>query len=290
MYFTPTFRENFLSPGATPTDRRTIAGNAVRCKWWNTLRSHSNILLRLRCLDEKEAEEFISEIDEGRTGHAMADPKAGLLLEYARNAANMSGNATLLLKASSRLHQSSTIWPLHGLSLFGVSMWLEESIRRVVAIYYFTKWVEAVSSLSILSLQTRFLKNYIHHFSIWSALTDNGEFWPRSRLQDIGPPPIIPRRMVRYLEKMVDWHEMLPSLWSRANPSQWASFSPISLGGLTICGHIIWPLTSVYTECLYLSIRDVSLSYYSISFFPLLLLNCSSLCPTLRCRRTSPTF
>jgi ribonuclease HI len=212
-------------------------------------------LVLLRCVDRHEADLLIKEIHEGSfgihaNGHAMAKKilRAGyywLTMEtdcyhYARKCHKCQIYADKVHVPPTPLNVLSAPWPF---SMWGIDMigMIESKAANghrfiLVAIDYFTKWVEAASYANVTKqVVTRFIKKEIicRYGTPSKIITDNGsnlnnkmmkELCENFKIEHHNSSPYRPKmnkaveaankNIKKIIQKMVktykDWHEMLP--------------------------------------------------------------------------------
>ena len=241
---------------ATTLDKKTLRKLASKFFLSNGVlykRNHNMILLR--CVDGREADLLIKEIHEGSfgthaNGHAMAKKilRAGyywLTMEsdcfnYARKCHKCQIYADKVHVPPTLLNVLTSPWPfsMWGIDMIGAIEPKASNGHRfiLVAIDYFTKWVEAASYANVTKqVVARFLKKeIICRYGIPSRIiTDNGtnlnnktmkELCESFKIEHHNSSPYRPKmngaveaankNIKKILQKMVktykDWHEMLP--------------------------------------------------------------------------------
>lgn len=189
----------YLTTGWLPDDK-TAAKKLVRCASWFTIinedlfkRGFSTPLLK--CLPRDRAAYVLAEIHEGSCGHhpggrslARKVLRAGYYWPtLEKDAANhvkqcdpCQKHADLHLAPPERLSSLVSPWPFYqwGMDLLGPFPTAPGQLNHlIVAVDYFTKWIEAEPLASITSarVQRFFYKNVISRFGVPKVLiTDNG--------------------------------------------------------------------------------------------------------------------
>jgi len=243
-------------PGASRKDKRTLrrlSGNFFLNGDISYKRNFDAVLLR--CVDKREAELLMHEIHEGSfgthsSGYEMAKKalRAGYYWmtmhadchHYAKKCHKCQIYADKIHVPPSMLNVISSPWPF--------SMWGIDMIGRIepktsnghrfilVAIDYFTKWVEAASYANVTKqVVVRFIKNnIICRYGVPNKIiTDNGtnlnnkmmkELCDDFKIEHHNSSPYRPqmngaveaanKNIKKIVQKMVvtykDWHEMLP--------------------------------------------------------------------------------
>jgi ribonuclease HI len=252
---------NSFPQEANQTDKRTLQRLVMQftlCGNHLYKRSHNHVLLR--CIDEAEAREVMQEIHAGVCGPHMS----GVMLakkimlqgyfwltmeadccDFVRRCHECQVHGNLIHAPSSHLHNLSSPWPF---SVWGIDIIGKINPRAsnghefiLVAIDYFTKWVEAASYSTITVTHVcKFIKNnLICRYGVPNEIiTDNGTNLTAKKVDDLckqfkimhhrsspyrpqmnGAVEAANKILVRIIEKMVvshrDWHEMLPyALWA----------------------------------------------------------------------------
>src|SRR4051812_9375255 len=216
-------------------------------------RNYDSVLLR--CVDKNEAKEIIKEIHEGTfgthaNGHSMARKilRAGYYwltmeadcFQHARTCHKCQIYADKVHVPPNPLNVLSSPWPfaMWGIDMIGMIEPKASNGHRfiLVAIDYFTKWVEAASYTNVTrQVVTRFIKhNIICRYGVPSRIiTDNGsnlnnnmmrELCEEFKIEHHNSSPYRPKmngaveaankNIKKIIQKMVktykDWHEMLP--------------------------------------------------------------------------------
>jgi len=243
-------------PGASRKDKRTLrrlSGNFFLNGDILYKRNFDAVLLR--CVDKREAELLMQEINEGSFGtHSCGEEMAKKALRagyywitmhadcyrYAKKCHKCQIYADKVHVPPSMLNVISSPWPF--------SMWGIDMIGRIepkasnghrfilVAIDYFTKWVEATSYANVTKqVVVRFIKNnIICRYGVPNKIiTDNGtnlnnkmmkELYDDFKIEHHNSSPYRPqmngaveaanKNIKKIVQKMVvtykDWHEMLP--------------------------------------------------------------------------------
>ena len=243
------------------TDKRTLRRLAMQftlCGGHLYKRSHNHVLLR--CVDRKEAEEIMREVHSGVCGPHMN----GLMLakkimlqgyywstmevdccSFVKRCYECQIHGNLIHAPASRLHNLTSPWPF---SVWGIDIIGKINPKAsnghefiLVAIDYFTKWVEAMSYSTITAAQVvKFIRNnLICRYGVPNEIiTDNGSNLTAKNVENLckefkithhrsspyrpqmnGAVEAANKNLVRIIEKMVishkDWHEMLPyALWA----------------------------------------------------------------------------
>ncbi|XP_028208435.1 uncharacterized protein LOC114391656 [Glycine soja] len=243
-------------PGASNKDRRTLrrlSGNFFLNG--DVLYKRNFDMVLLRCVDKQEAEFLMHEVHEGSfgthpNGHAMARKllRAGYYwmsmetdcCKHARKCHKCQIYADKIHVPPTTLNVLSSPWPF--------SMWGIDMIGRIepkasnghrfilVAIDYFTKWVEAASYANVTKqVVVRFIKNQIIcRYGVPNRIiTDNGTNLNNKMMKDLceefkiehhnsspyrpqmnGAVEATNKNIKKIVQKMVvtykDWHEMLP--------------------------------------------------------------------------------
>ncbi|XP_058763854.1 uncharacterized protein LOC131637289 [Vicia villosa] len=212
-------------------------------------------LVLLRCVDKQEADALMKEIHEGTfgthaSGHTMARKilRAGyywLTMEtdcyhYTKTCHKCQIYADKMHVPPTPLNVMSSPWPfsMWGIDMIGMIEPKASNGHRfiLVAIDYFTKWVEAASYANVTrQVVTRFIKhNIICRYGVPSRIiTDNGsnlnnkmmkELCDEFKIEHHNSSPYRPKmngaveaankNIKKIVQKMVktykDWHEMLP--------------------------------------------------------------------------------
>ena len=212
-------------------------------------------MVQLRCVDKIEADQIIREVHEGTfgthaNGHTMTKKilRAGYYwltmesdcIQYARTCHKCQIYADKIHVAAGPLNVMTTPWPfsMWGIDMIGMIEPKASNGHRfiLVAIDYFTKWVEAVSYTSVTKqVVARFIrKELICRYGVPNKIiTDNGsnlnnkmikELCDEFKIEHHNSSPYRPKmngaveaankNIKKILQKMVvtykDWHEMLP--------------------------------------------------------------------------------
>ena len=242
--------------GANENDKRTLRRLAMNFFFSEGIlykRSYDGTLLR--CVDAKEASFILAEVHEGTcgthaSGHTMARQiqRAGYFwmtmerdcVEYVRRCRKCQIYADRINAPPAPLHNMSTPWPfaMWGIDIIGPINPKASNGHRfiLVAIDYFTKWIEACSYASITQkVFVKFLKNNIicRYGVPERVITDNGtnlngtevrKLCGEFRIKHHNSAPYRPqmngaveaanKNIKKIIEKMTitykDWHEMLP--------------------------------------------------------------------------------
>jgi transposase InsO family protein len=241
---------------ATTLDKKTLRWLASKFFLSNEVLYKRNYdMVLLRCVDRHEADLLIKEIHEGSfgthaNGHAMSRKilRAGyywLTMEsdcfnYARKCHKCQIYADKVHVPPTLLNVLSSPWPfsMWGIDMIGAIEPKASNGHRfiLVAIDYFTKWVEATSYANVTKqVVARFIKNQIIcRYGVPSRIiTDNGtnlnnktmkELCETFKIEHHNSSPYRPKmngvveagnkNIKKILQKMVktykDWHEMLP--------------------------------------------------------------------------------
>ena len=242
--------------GATDNDRRTL--RRLSLKFFldrDVLYKKNHDAVLLRCVDAKEAQQIMKEVHDGicgthASGHTMARQilRTGYFwltmetdcIQYARKCHKCQVHADIIHTASERLHVLSSPWPfsMWGLDMIG-KIHPSASNRHcfiLVAIDYFTKWVEAVSYRSVTGkVIAKFIeKNIICRYGIPERIiTDNGTNFNSKVVEDLckkfkikhhnsspyrpqmnGAVEAANKNIKKIIQKMTvthkDWAELLP--------------------------------------------------------------------------------
>ena len=242
--------------GASNKDRKTLrrlAGSFFLSE--NVLYKRNYDMVLLRCVDRHEADMLMHEIHEGSfgthaNGHSMAKKmlRAGyywLTMEsdcykFAKKCHKCQIYADKIHVPPTLLNVISSPWPfsMWGIDMIGMIEPKASNGHRfiLVAIDYFTKWVEAASYANVTKqVVVRFIKNnLICRYGVPSRIiTDNGsnlnnkmmtELCEEFKIVHHNSSPYRPKmngaveaankNIKRIIQKMVvtykDWHEMLP--------------------------------------------------------------------------------
>ncbi|GAU10109.1 hypothetical protein TSUD_418490 [Trifolium subterraneum] len=243
-------------PGASNKDRKTLRRLSSSFFLNDEVLYKRNFdLVLLRCVDKHEADLLMHEVHEGSfgthpNGHTMAKKmlRAGyywLTMEsdcykHARKCHKCQIYADKMHLPPTSLNVLSSPWPF--------SMWGIDMIGRIepkasnghrfilVAIDYFTKWVEAASYANVTKqVVVRFIKNHIicRYGVPNKIITDNGTNLNNKMMKDLcdefkiehhssspyrpqmnGAVEAANKNIKKIVQKMVvtykDWHEMLP--------------------------------------------------------------------------------
>jgi len=243
-------------PGASKQDKKTLRRLASRFLLDGDILYKRNYdMVLLRCVDEHEAEQLMHDVHDGTfgthaTGHTMSRKllRAGYYwmamehdcYQYARKCHKCQIYADKIHVPPHALNVMSSPWPF--------SMWGIDMIGRIepkasnghrfilVAIDYFTKWVEAASYTNVTKqVVAKFIKNnIICRYGVPSKIiTDNGTNLNNNVVQALceefkiehhnsspyrpqmnGAVEAANKNIKRIVQKMVttykDWHEMLP--------------------------------------------------------------------------------
>ncbi|GAU40233.1 hypothetical protein TSUD_219430 [Trifolium subterraneum] len=243
-------------PGASNKDRKTLRRLSSSFFLNNEVLYKRNFdMVLLRCVDQHEADLLMHEVHEGSSGthtngHTMAKKmlRAGyywLTMEsdcykHARKCHKCQIYADKMHLPPTSLNVLSSPWPF--------SMWGIDMIGRIepkasnghrfilVAIDYFTKWVEAASYANVTKqVVVRFIKNHIicRYGVPNKIITDNGTNLNNKMMKDLcdefkvehhnsspyrpqmnGAVEAANKNIKKIVQKMVvtykDWHEMLP--------------------------------------------------------------------------------
>ena len=243
-------------PGAIENDKRTIRRLAMNFFLSGDVlykRNHDSVLLR--CVDEKEAHKIIEEVHEGfcgthMGGHALTRKilRMGYFwlkmeadcIDYVRKCHKCQMYANEIHASPSSLHVMTSPWPfsIWGLDVIGPIEPKASNGNRfiLVAIDYFTKWVETESYAAVTTkVVLKFLKRYIvcRYGIPERIITDNArnfnnkamtEFCKLFKIHHHNSSPYRPqmngaveaanRNLKKIIQKMAitykDWHEMLP--------------------------------------------------------------------------------
>ncbi|KAG2394489.1 RNA-directed DNA polymerase-like protein [Vigna angularis] len=241
---------------ASENDKRSLrrlAGSFILSGDILYKRNHDMILLR--CVDTKEAELILKEVHEGTfgthmNGHSMARKilRAGyfwLTMEndcctHVRRCEKCQMHADNINVSPTTLNVLSAPWPfsMWGIDVIGAIEPKASNGHRfiLVAIDYFTKWVEAVSYANVTrKVVTRFIKReLICRYGLPNKIiTDNAtnlnnrmmaELCEEFKIHHLNSSPYRPKmngaveaankNIKKIVQKMVvtynDWHEMLP--------------------------------------------------------------------------------
>ncbi|RDX93541.1 Retrovirus-related Pol polyprotein, partial [Mucuna pruriens] len=240
------------SEGSKRTLRRLASGFLLS---GTILYKRNTDMTLLRCVDSQEAEQIMEEVHEGIfgthvNGHALARKilRAGYYwtqmeadcYQHVRKCAKCQIHANRLNAAPSTLHNLTAPWPfsMWGIDVIGPIEPKASNGHRfiLVAIDYFTKWVETTSYSSVTrSTVVRFIKkDIICRYGLPPhIITDNGtnlnnkmmtELCEQFRIFHHNSTPYRPKmngtveaankNLKKIIQKMVvtykDWHEMLP--------------------------------------------------------------------------------
>jgi transposase InsO family protein len=241
---------------ATESDKKTIRRLAMGfCLQGNILYKRTFDGLLLRCLDEKEAQRVIQEVHEGScashpSGHNMARKILRMgyywlklekdCIDYTRRCHKCQIYADRIHLPANQLHVFAPTWPfsMWGLDMIGPINPKASNGHRfiLVAIDYFTKWVEAASYSSVTqNVVTRFIKNNIicRYGLPGRIITDNGSnlnnkmmdrLCSQFKISHHNSVPYRPqmngaveaanKNIKKIIQKMTvtykDWHEKLP--------------------------------------------------------------------------------
>ncbi|GKV34732.1 hypothetical protein SLEP1_g43078 [Rubroshorea leprosula] len=221
----------------------------------NTLYKRSVDMTLLRCVDETKAKQVMTEVHEGICGtHANGRMLARKILragyywltmehdciKYARACHKCQICANHVNAPPSLLHNMSAPWPfsMWGIDMIGVINPKASNGHQfiLVAIDYFTKWVEATSYASVTKkVVTRFIKKEIicRYGQPEAIITDNASnlnndmmsaLCKQFKIKHLNSSPYRPKmngaveaankNIKKILAKMTvtykDWHEMLP--------------------------------------------------------------------------------
>ncbi|PKI48974.1 hypothetical protein CRG98_030641, partial [Punica granatum] len=253
--------KHFLQPGQYPTFANRLGRKTIRRLATHyflngeTLYRHSFDATLLQCVDEIEAQRLMGEIHEGSCGPHMS----GLMLakklmrlgyfwstmeadcaKHVKHCHLCQVYADQIKAPSNELYSMAAPWPF--------SIWSIDVIGSInpkasnghlfilVAIDYFTKWIEAITLASITAKAVaRFLKcNIIARYGVPATIiTDNAknvnnkiidEFYEQFKVQHRNSTAYRPqmngaveaanKNIKKIIEKMTvtyrDWHEMLP--------------------------------------------------------------------------------
>ncbi|CAN0916907.1 Retrovirus-related Pol polyprotein from transposon 297 [Linum grandiflorum] len=242
--------------GASDNDKRTLRRLAMGYYADGSILykvSHDSMLLR--CVDAPEAQKIVEEVHEGVCGtHAGGHALAKKILRLGYYWTTMDSDCVWYVRrchkcqiyaderhvAPSFLHVMSSPWPFAawGIDVIGMIEPKASNGHRfiLVAIDYFTKWVEAASYVNITkSVVTKFIKKEIicRYGLPERIITDNAknlnnkmmdELCSRFKIKHHNSVPYRPKmngaveaankNIKKIVQKMVvtyhDWHEMLP--------------------------------------------------------------------------------
>ncbi|XP_057418168.1 uncharacterized protein LOC130712350 [Lotus japonicus] len=189
-----------VSIGWLPKDKKE-AKKLVRCSAWYSLingtlfkRGYSTPLLK--CLSREKADYVLAEIHEGSCGHhpggrslARKTLRAGYFwptlekdaIKHVKQRGSCQRHADLHKAPPEKLSGLICPWPFHqwGMDLLGPFNNSQGKLRfLIVAVDYFTKWIEAepLATISSAKIQRFFYKNVISRFGVPRVLvTDNGK-------------------------------------------------------------------------------------------------------------------
>ena len=242
--------------GATEKDKKTLrrlSGSFFLNQ--NVLYKRNYDMVLLRCVDKKEAEMLMKEVHEGSFGtHANGHSMSRKMLRAGYYWLTMESDCCKFVKKchkcqiyADKVHVPPTFlnvisapWPfsMWGIDMIGMIEPKASNGHRfiLVAIDYFTKWVEAASYAKVTKqVVVRFIKNnLICRYGIPNKIiTDNGsnlnnkmmdELCESFRIEHHNSSPYRPKmngaveaankNIKKIIQKMVvtykDWHEMLP--------------------------------------------------------------------------------
>ncbi|RDY05208.1 Gypsy retrotransposon integrase-like protein 1, partial [Mucuna pruriens] len=242
--------------GATENDKRTLKRLAASFFLSGViLYKRSADLTLLCCVDDREAQEIIEEVHEGAfgthvNGHAIARKILRASYYWSKMELDHCQHVKRCMKCqmfadnihvpSSTLHNLTSPWPfsMWGLDMIGLIESKASNGHRfiLVAIDYFTKWVEAASYTSVTkSAVVKFIKrDIICRYDLPAhIITNNGtnlnnkmmtELCQQFKIKHHNSTPYRPKmngaievankNIKRIVQKMVvtykDWHDLLP--------------------------------------------------------------------------------
>lgn len=243
-------------PGASNKDKRTLrrmSGNFFLNS--DVLYKRNFDMILLRCVDEREANQLMEEIHEGSfgthaNGHAMTKKilRAGYYwltmesdcIRHVKTCHKCQIYADKIHIPPTLLNVLSSPWPfsMWGIDIIGMIEPKASNGHRfiLVAIDYFTKWVEAASYANVTrQVVVRFIKyNLICRYGVPNRIiTDNGSNLNNKMMKELcddfkiehhnsslyrpkmnGAVEAANKNIKKIIQKMVitykDWHEMLP--------------------------------------------------------------------------------